>query len=77
VGRNGDDFIDPENPFCSCESYFYNVLSGKAKYCYHILSYKIAEESGLINEVRLDDEEYDTFLKLLITDIMRDEMTRK
>ncbi len=71
VGSNADEFIEPEKSFCSCESYFYSVLSGKAKYCYHILSYKIADEGGLIREVRFDDEEYDTFMRLLASDVLR------
>ena len=71
VGSNADEFIDPDRPFCSCESFFYSVLSAKAKYCYHILSYKIAEESGLVREVRFDDEEYDDFLRLLASDVLR------
>jgi predicted nucleic acid-binding Zn finger protein len=70
VGSNADEFIDPEKPFCSCESYYYGVLSAKVKYCYHILSYKIADESGLIQEVRFDDEEYDEFMRLLASDVL-------
>lgn len=71
VGSNADEFIDPDKPFCSCESFFYSVLSAKAKYCYHILSYKIAAESGLVREVRFDDEEYDDFMRLLASDVLR------
>lgn len=70
VGSNADEFIDPEKSFCSCESYFYGVLSSKAKYCYHILSYKIADESGLVQEVRFNDEEYDDFMRLLASDVL-------
>jgi predicted nucleic acid-binding Zn finger protein len=71
VGSNADEFIDPDKPFCSCESFFYTVLSAKAKYCYHILGYKIAEESGLVREVKFDDEEYDDFMGLLAYDVLR------
>jgi predicted nucleic acid-binding Zn finger protein len=77
VGRNADEFIDPDKSFCSCESYFYGVLSSKVKYCYHILSYKIADESGLVQEVRFDDEEYDTFMRLLASDVLRSRELRK
>ncbi|HEV2390626.1 MAG TPA: hypothetical protein VGS04_07880 [Nitrososphaerales archaeon] len=77
VGSNADEFIDPEKPFCSCESYFYGVLSTKVKYCYHLLSYKIADESGLIQEVRFDDEEYDAFMRLLASDVLRSREIRK
>jgi predicted nucleic acid-binding Zn finger protein len=71
VGSNADEFVDPDKPFCSCESFFYGVLGGKVKYCYHILSYKIADESGLVQDVRFDDEEYDAFMRLLASDVLR------
>jgi predicted nucleic acid-binding Zn finger protein len=71
VGSNADEFVDPDKPFCSCESFFYGVLSAKVKYCYHILSYKIADESGLVQDVRFDDEEYDAFMGLLASDVLR------
>lgn len=77
VGRNAEEFIDPKKSFCSCESYFYGVLSAKTKSCYHILSYKIADESGLVEEVRFDDEEYDAFFKLLAFDVLRSREVKK
>lgn len=77
VGSNADEFIDPDKPFCSCESFFYGVLSTKVKYCYHILSYKIADESDLIQDVRFDDEEYDTFMRLLASDALHSRELRK
>jgi len=77
VGSNADEFVDPDKPFCSCESFFYGVLGAKRKYCYHILSYKIADESGLVKDVRLDDEEYDTFMRLLASDVLHSRELRK
>ena len=77
VGSNADEFIDPDKPFCSCESFFYGVLSTKVKYCYHILSYKIAEASELVQEIRFDDEEYDSFMRLLVLDIMQSKEGQK
>ena len=71
VGSSADEFIDPAKEFCSCESYFYSVLGGKAEYCYHLLGYKIAEEAGLIRDVQFDDEEYYDFLMLLASDVLR------
>jgi predicted nucleic acid-binding Zn finger protein len=71
VGRNGDEFIDPASLECSCESYFFGVLSGRSKLCYHGLSYEIASESGLVKETRFDDDEYDTFMRLLARDIVK------
>lgn len=71
VGSNADEFIDPEKSYCTCESYFYGVLGKKLDQCYHILSYKIARESSLIKEIRFDDEEYDIFMRLLASDVLR------
>jgi len=71
VGSNADEFIDPEKSYCSCESYFYSVLGNKIPQCYHILSYWIADKSGLVKEVRFDDEEYDIFMRLLASDVLR------
>lgn len=77
VGSHADEFVDPAKSFCSCESYFYSVLTGKAKYCYHLLSYKMAAESDLVEEVQFDDEEYDTFMRLLASDVLRSRDLRK
>lgn len=71
VGSDADEFVDPAKEFCSCESYFYSVLGGKAEYCYHLLGYKIAEEAGLVREVEFEDEEYDDFLRALASDVLR------
>ena len=70
VGSNADEFIDPDRWFCSCESYFYGVLGNKVNQCYHLLSYEIATESGLVREVEFGDEEYDGFLRLLAGDVL-------
>jgi len=71
VGSHADEFVDPEKPFCSCESYFYNVLSEKSEECYHMLAYTMAAESGLTDEIKFDDEEYDEFMRLLASDVLR------
>jgi predicted nucleic acid-binding Zn finger protein len=71
VGSNADEFVDPEKPFCSCESYFYGVLSGKSKLCYHLQSYNLAKELKLVREITFDDDEFDAFLTLLASDVMR------
>jgi predicted nucleic acid-binding Zn finger protein len=71
VGSNADEFIDPEQSYCSCESYFYGVLGKKTPQCYHILSYRIADGSRLVKEIRFDDGEYDTFMGLLAADVLR------
>ena len=69
VGRLGDEFIDPERPYCSCSDFFFRVLNGKSKLCYHLLSHSIATELGRIEVVVMDDEEYGQFYSLIVKDV--------
>jgi predicted nucleic acid-binding Zn finger protein len=70
VGRSGDEFVDPQSPFCSCQHFFYRVLGGREEICYHLLSYRIASESGYLDEVDFHDEEFSSFLRLLAHDML-------
>lgn len=70
VGRSGDEFVDPEVPFCSCESFFFTVLGGKSDTCYHLLAYRIASESDVFSETQFHDEEFRYFLGLLSSDLL-------
>ena len=66
VGRDGEEFIDPERPFCSCNDFFFRVLgAGADELCYHLLSYKIALESKRVDTVAFSDEEYASILSAI------------
>ena len=71
VGRNGDEFIDPAKPFCSCRHFFFRVMGGKDSTCYHLLAYNMATRTRHLVEIEMHDEEFGTFLKLLASDLMR------
>ena len=70
VGRSGDEFLDPEKPFCSCESFFFRVLGGRSDICYHLLAYRMANETGAFSETTFHDEEFRYFLRLLLSDLL-------
>ncbi len=70
VGSSGDEFIDPEKPYCSCNNFFFRVMGGKREYCYHLLSYKIALEAGKIERITFHDDEYRDFFRILTADIL-------
>ena len=70
VGRNGDEFIDPEKPFCSCEHFFFRVLGSKDQTCYHLLAYLIADETNRFDQYEFHDEEFSLFLRLLSSDLL-------
>ncbi|MDA4125886.1 MAG: hypothetical protein OK452_01605 [Thaumarchaeota archaeon] len=75
VGRLGDEFIDPEKPYCSCSNFFFRVLGGREGTCYHLLSHKIAAKTGKIDVVEFSDEEYGPYLVATIRDVF--EVLRK
>jgi predicted nucleic acid-binding Zn finger protein len=75
VGRLGDEFIDPERPYCSCSNFFFRVLGGREETCYHLLSYKIATRTGKLDTIEFSDEEYGEYLTATVGDVF--EVLRK
>lgn len=70
VGRMGDEFIDPEKPYCSCSNFFFRVVTGREEICYHLLSYQMAAKDGRIEVIEFDDEEYPSYLAATIGDVL-------
>jgi predicted nucleic acid-binding Zn finger protein len=70
VGSSGDEFIDPEKPYCSCGNFFFRVMGGKREYCYHILGYRMALEAEKIEKITFDDEEYSDFFRIVTIDVL-------
>ena len=75
VGRLGDEFIDPDRPYCSCSNFFFRVLGGREETCYHLLSYRIASETGRLDIVKFSDDEYGPYLVAAVRDVF--EVLRK
>jgi predicted nucleic acid-binding Zn finger protein len=75
VGRLGDEFVDPEKPYCSCSNFFFRVLGGREETCYHLLSYNIAKKLGRVDVVEFSDEEYGQYFTAAVRDVL--EVLRK
>lgn len=69
VGRLGDEFVDPERPYCSCSNFYFKVLGGREELCYHLLSFRIAAETDRIETVEFSDDEYGDYLAATIRDV--------
>ena len=69
VGTLGDEFIDPERPYCSCSNFFFRVMGGREELCYHLLSYRIAVKTGRIVVVEFSDDEYGDYFSALVKDV--------
>lgn len=75
VGREGDEFIDPERPYCSCSNFFFRVIGGREGICYHLLGYRIATKLGKVDVVEFTDEEYGPYMAATVLDVF--EVLRK
>jgi predicted nucleic acid-binding Zn finger protein len=75
VGRLGDEFIDPEKPYCSCSNFYFRVLGGREETCYHLLGYKIAKKLGRVDVVEFNDEDYGQYFSATVRDVF--EVLRK
>ncbi len=69
VGRLGDEFIDPDKPYCSCSNFYFRVLGGREDICYHLLSYRIATKTGMTQVLEFSDEEYAPYLAATMNDV--------
>jgi predicted nucleic acid-binding Zn finger protein len=58
AGKHGEYQVLPESMFCSCDDYFYRVMSGKKQVCYHIIAQQIAEALGKYRTTDLADSSY-------------------
>ncbi len=69
VGSTGDEFIDPQKPFCSCSNFFFHVQTKKDDLCYHLLSYRIAFESKKLDVINFSDDEYNAVMEAVVRDV--------
>jgi|YelNatPaOPRAMG01_1025707.scaffolds.fasta_scaffold21439_3 predicted nucleic acid-binding Zn finger protein len=56
--EEGDHLILPKANYCSCEDFFFQVLSQKTPACSHIIAQKLAEALNLYETFEDDDELY-------------------
>jgi predicted nucleic acid-binding Zn finger protein len=75
VGRLGDEFVDPDKPYCSCSNFYFRVLGGREEICYHLMSYRIAAKAGRLDVIEFSDDEYGPYLAAAVRDVF--EVLRK
>jgi predicted nucleic acid-binding Zn finger protein len=67
VGEGGEYQVLPLATFCSCNDFYFRVLSHEAFLCYHLLAQKIAEVLDRYVILEGDDRDYTTLLSVLRT----------
>ncbi len=68
VGKGKEHWLDPEIMFCSCSGYYFSKMNDK-KACYHLESIRIAEKEKKTEVIKFTDDEFDDFLRGLISDL--------
>lgn len=58
AGKHGEYQVLPESMFCSCDDYFFRVMSGKKQVCYHIIAQQMGEALGKCRTTDLADSNY-------------------
>jgi predicted nucleic acid-binding Zn finger protein len=58
-GRERDYFILPKAGFCSCEDFYFRVISHEEFLCYHLLAQRLAEVLGRYESLEETDDRYE------------------
>lgn len=56
VGRELDYQVIPSADFCTCNDFYFRVVGGEARLCYHLLAQKLAEALGEYDLIEEKDE---------------------
>ena len=63
VGKEEEDhLIFPNSNYCSCEDFFFQVLSGKVTMCSHIIAQKLAEKLNVYETFEENDKLHSSLL---------------
>ena len=61
VGKEKEYWVYPEMDFCSCASYYFGKMEGKAD-CYHLQSVKLAQKENKAEIIKFSDDEFVDFV---------------
>ncbi len=59
VGREREYIVMPKAPFCSCEDFYFRVIDGEARLCYHVIAQRLAECLNWYETLEEEDENYE------------------
>lgn len=58
VGKHGRYLVLPGAEYCSCNDFFFRVISGEKPTCYHLLAVRKAIEEEAYTIIRIGDASY-------------------
>ncbi|MCL7383191.1 MAG: hypothetical protein LZ172_02335 [Thaumarchaeota archaeon] len=66
VGKHGRYLVLPDAEYCTCNDFFFRVMSGEKPSCYHILAVKKAVKEETYSIVEREDTSYKKMLEDLL-----------
>jgi len=63
VGKERDYEVIPLVGYCSCDDFYFRVLSGSVFLCYHVIAQKLAEALGKYEVIEEEDSFYEVLMK--------------
>ena len=64
VGKEKEYWLDPDEDYCSCASYYFGKMEGKSE-CYHLKSAKLAQKENKAEVIKFSDDEFVDFISSL------------
>lgn len=75
VGRHGRYLVLPRAEYCTCNDFFFRVISGEKPSCYHIIAVKKAIREETYSVVEKEDASYARILEDLLDKKREEEKT--
>ena len=66
VGKHGRYLVLPDAEYCTCNDFFFRVISGEKPSCYHILAVKKAVKEETYSIIEKEDTSYKKMLEDLL-----------
>jgi predicted nucleic acid-binding Zn finger protein len=66
VGKHGRYLVLPDAEYCTCNDFFFRVMSGEKPSCYHILAVKKAVKEETYSIIEKEDTSYKRMLEDLL-----------
>lgn len=61
-GRKRDYQVIPSSNYCSCDDFYFRVISDKKPLCYHLIAQRIAAATGLYKHLNMTDSKYNSVI---------------
>ncbi|HDJ26123.1 MAG TPA: hypothetical protein ENF34_02280 [Candidatus Bathyarchaeota archaeon] len=62
VGREREYLVMPKAPYCSCDDFYFRVIDGEIRLCYHVIAQRLAECLNWHEVIECEDEEYEELM---------------